>query len=73
MSVPEGDAAKGAKIFKQRCAQCHTTEKVNYSSQSVMEALVFVCLSVTYDTYSPESLLKGDLVALCIGFKVVLT
>ncbi|XP_064396307.1 cytochrome c-like [Halichondria panicea] len=27
MSVPEGDAAKGAKIFKQRCAQCHTTEK----------------------------------------------
>lgn len=30
MSVPEGDAAKGAKIFKQRCAQCHTTEKVIY-------------------------------------------
>ncbi len=28
MSVPEGDPAKGAKIFKQRCAQCHTTEKV---------------------------------------------
>ena len=25
---PEGDAGKGAKIFKQRCAQCHTTEKV---------------------------------------------
>ncbi|XP_065185021.1 cytochrome c, somatic-like [Sycon ciliatum] len=21
-----GDAEKGAKIFKQRCAQCHTTE-----------------------------------------------
>lgn len=29
MSVPEGDATKGAKIFKQRCAQCHTTEKVS--------------------------------------------
>ena len=28
MSVPEGDVGKGAKIFKQRCAQCHTTEKV---------------------------------------------
>ena len=22
-----GDAAKGFKLFKQRCAQCHTTEK----------------------------------------------
>ena len=31
MSVPEGDAAKGAKIFKQRCAQCHTTEKVTHT------------------------------------------
>ena len=29
MSVPEGDMAKGAKIFKQRCAQCHTVEKVS--------------------------------------------
>ena len=25
--IPEGDATRGAKIFKQRCAQCHTTEK----------------------------------------------
>lgn len=24
--IPEGDAAKGAKVFKQRCAQCHTVE-----------------------------------------------
>ena len=23
-----GDATKGAKIFKQKCAQCHTVEKV---------------------------------------------
>ena len=25
--IPAGDPAAGAKIFKQRCAQCHTTEK----------------------------------------------
>eukprot|EP01100_Stratorugosa_tubuloviscum_P000193 TRINITY_DN103_c0_g3_i1.p1 TRINITY_DN103_c0_g3~~TRINITY_DN103_c0_g3_i1.p1 ORF type:complete len:112 (-),score=48.54 TRINITY_DN103_c0_g3_i1:78-413(-) len=30
MSAPypgDGDAAKGEKIFKQKCLQCHTTEK----------------------------------------------
>ena len=27
--IPEGDAAKGAKVFKQRCAQCHTVEAVS--------------------------------------------
>ena len=27
MSVPAGDATKGAKVFKMRCAQCHTVEK----------------------------------------------
>lgn len=26
--IPKGDPTLGAKIFKQRCAQCHTTEKV---------------------------------------------
>jgi len=25
--VPAGNAEKGAKIFKQRCAQCHNLEK----------------------------------------------
>ena len=25
-SIPKGDAAKGAKIFKTKCAQCHTVE-----------------------------------------------
>ena len=24
--IPQGDATKGAKVFKQRCSQCHTTE-----------------------------------------------
>eukprot|EP01135_Chromosphaera_perkinsii_P008261 Nk52_evm3s1224 gene=Nk52_evmTU3s1224 len=27
MSVPAGDVTKGAKVFKMRCAQCHTVEK----------------------------------------------
>ena len=27
--VPEGNPTNGAKIFKQRCAQCHTTESVS--------------------------------------------
>mmetsp|Transcript_24430 Transcript_24430/g.29618 ORF Transcript_24430/g.29618 Transcript_24430/m.29618 type:complete len:109 (+) Transcript_24430:96-422(+) len=26
MSIPEGNVAKGAKIFKTKCAQCHTVE-----------------------------------------------
>jgi cytochrome c len=26
-AIPAGDAAKGAKLFKAKCTQCHTTEK----------------------------------------------
>ena len=32
--IPAGDAEKGAKIFKQRCAQCHTTEAVSSSKNT---------------------------------------
>ena len=28
MSIPAGDAENGAKLFKTRCLQCHTVEKV---------------------------------------------
>ena len=28
--IPKGDATKGAKVFKQRCLQCHSVEKVYY-------------------------------------------
>ena len=27
-AIPEGDATKGAKVFKQRCLQCHSVEQV---------------------------------------------
>lgn len=27
MSVPAGNVANGEKIFKTKCAQCHTVEK----------------------------------------------
>lgn len=28
MSAPEGDYARGEALFKGRCAQCHTANKV---------------------------------------------
>eukprot|EP01068_Selenidium_serpulae_P012722 Selendium_serpulae@DN5870_c1_g2_i2.p1 len=33
VQVPPGDATKGAKIFKQKCAQCHTVNKGGASKQ----------------------------------------
>ena len=27
VDVPAGDSAKGAKLFKAKCAQCHTCNK----------------------------------------------
>ena len=28
LKIPAGNAANGAKIFKAKCMQCHTVEKV---------------------------------------------
>jgi len=33
MSLPDGDAKKGAKIFKAKCAQCHNVDKGAASKQ----------------------------------------
>ena len=31
--IPSGDAAKGAKIFKTKCSQCHTVDKAGGNKQ----------------------------------------
>jgi len=31
--IPQGDAAKGAKIFKTKCSQCHTVDKAGGNKQ----------------------------------------
>jgi len=33
VEVPEGNAKKGAKIFKAKCAQCHTIDKGGNTKQ----------------------------------------
>eukprot|EP01101_Sappina_pedata_P001321 TRINITY_DN11413_c0_g1_i1.p1 TRINITY_DN11413_c0_g1~~TRINITY_DN11413_c0_g1_i1.p1 ORF type:complete len:108 (+),score=56.35 TRINITY_DN11413_c0_g1_i1:345-668(+) len=33
MSIPAGDAAKGEKIFKTKCSQCHTTTEGGANKQ----------------------------------------
>ena len=33
ITLPDGDAKKGAKIFKAKCAQCHTIEKGGVTKQ----------------------------------------
>merc|ERR1712125_170952 len=33
VEVPEGDLKKGAKLFKGKCAQCHTIEKGGNAKQ----------------------------------------
>merc|ERR1712117_818375 len=33
VQVPEGDIKKGAKLFKAKCAQCHTCEKGGNAKQ----------------------------------------
>lgn len=33
VEMPEGDAKKGAKVFKSKCAQCHTVESGGASKQ----------------------------------------
>lgn len=40
--IPAGDATKGAKIFKTKCAQCHTVEKVNWHMLSALNTVLWV-------------------------------
>ena len=34
MALPDGNVENGAKLFKTRCGQCHTVEKVNFESKN---------------------------------------
>jgi len=69
--IPAGDPAKGAKIFKQRCAQCHTTEAV---SVTVMLSIYLPC---SLNVYSDRFILSAvafyrvgntRLVPICMDF-----
>lgn len=44
--IPIGDATKGAKIFKTKCAQCHTVEAVS-SQCSILSCLSFQSIQCT--------------------------
>lgn len=56
MSVPAGDATKGAKVFKQKCAQCHTVEKVTSNTGTITQAGFFVYLLSSTALPSPLEL-----------------
>merc|ERR1712150_24799 len=39
VEIPSGDATKGAKVFKQRCAQCHQTEPGKHKTGPCLNGL----------------------------------
>ena len=54
--IPEGNPANGAKIFKQRCAQCHTVEEVTTLVLLVwLDWLVFVLVVPSFKCLSCQT------------------
>ena len=44
MSIPPGNVENGEKLFKARCAQCHTANKVgSYTFAVVISLLIVLC------------------------------
>mmetsp|Transcript_74108 Transcript_74108/g.221168 ORF Transcript_74108/g.221168 Transcript_74108/m.221168 type:complete len:115 (-) Transcript_74108:177-521(-) len=52
VDVPEGDTKKGAKLFKAKCAQCHTIEKGGNAKQGPPLWALFGRQSGTYDGFN---------------------
>mmetsp|Transcript_69707 Transcript_69707/g.199781 ORF Transcript_69707/g.199781 Transcript_69707/m.199781 type:complete len:116 (+) Transcript_69707:91-438(+) len=52
VEVPEGDVKKGAKLFKAKCAQCHTCEKGGNAKQGPPLYGVMGRTSGTYDGFA---------------------
>merc|ERR1712241_1202033 len=52
VEVPEGDEKKGAKLFKAKCAQCHTIEKGGNAKQGPPLWGIMGRQSGTYDGFA---------------------
>merc|ERR1711972_535193 len=52
IDVPAGDAKKGAKLFKAKCAQCHTIEKGGNAKQGPPLWGIFGRTSGTYEGFA---------------------
>ena len=48
-TIPEGNAEKGAKVFKQKCAQCHTVTKVSSKEKLWYKSSFLIALVSQFD------------------------
>merc|ERR1711862_798740 len=60
VQVPEGDEKKGAKLFKAKCAQCHTIEKGGNAKQGPPLWGIMGRQSGTYDGFAYSEANKGS-------------